>query len=43
VPTVNSVDSETEERKRRIRRNTLLLSLVAIGIYVAFILMSVLK
>jgi hypothetical protein len=36
-------DHSTEEtRRRRIRRNTILLSLVAIGIYVAFVVSSML-
>ena len=36
-------DHSTDEiRRRRIRRNTILLSLVAVGIYVAFVVSSML-
>ena len=35
-------DPHDSRRRRRIRRNTVLLTLVAVGIYVAFIVSSVL-
>ena len=34
--------TDDDRRRRRIRRNTVLLSLVAIGIYVAFVVSSML-
>ena len=34
---------QTEERRRRIRRTTLVLALVALGIYVAFIASGVMN
>jgi hypothetical protein len=33
----------TDEQRRRIRRTTILLALVALGIYVAFIVSGVMK
>ena len=35
-------ESTDDARRRRIRRNTVLLSLVALGIYVAFVVSSML-
>jgi hypothetical protein len=40
VNAVNTADNETE-RRRRARRNAVLLGLVAIGVYVLFIAMTV--
>jgi hypothetical protein len=34
---------QTEEQRRRIRRTTIVLALVALGIYVAFIASGVMK
>jgi hypothetical protein len=34
---------QTEEQRRRIRRTTIVLALVALGIYVAFIATGVMK
>jgi hypothetical protein len=34
---------QTDERRRRIRRTTIVLALVALGIYVAFIASGVMK
>jgi hypothetical protein len=36
-----SADEDIEARKRRAKRNALLLGLVAIGVYVLFIVMTV--
>ena len=35
--------NQSDEQRRRIRRNTILLALVAIGIYVAFIASSMMS
>jgi len=40
---MSNTGSAGDDRKRRVRRNAVLLSLVALAIYVTFILMSVLK
>jgi hypothetical protein len=36
-------NEQTDEQRRRIRRTTLVLALVALGIYVAFIASGVMK
>jgi hypothetical protein len=35
--------NQTDEQRRRVRRNAILLALVALGIYVAFIASSVMS
>jgi hypothetical protein len=40
---VTTTDEELQQQRRRIRRTTILLALVALSIYVAFIASGVLK